>query len=123
MHTIQEYNSFEEKLIKNGYRKVNGHLDRENFYFYKSFGKSEYEEGRSNYQIIVKVYDFSEFLTHSALFKERPISYEYITMVSRNVNERIDLHMPEEDIDTVEHKAELFFEWASNNYNVEKNEY
>ena len=116
--TQEEYNRFTEELQKRGYRKYPSPRFRgEDWAWFKSFGKSDYEEGRSNYQICFDVIDFSPYADSEPRFKAAPYGIEPLVLISRTIDERVDLHLcytkvDDNNIDEVERLAESFYKWA-----------
>lgn len=118
--TIQEYKSFVEKLEQKGYRQYPPHNTADKA-FYKSFGKgnNKYDEDRSNYQICYSLWDFSPY-------KDRdfnPYSFSVTILVSRVIDERLDLEVGRygidiTNIDEVETFAENFFKWVDSNVKI-----
>ena len=104
----EEVNEFIEQLEKNRYKEYPSHKDSDKA-FYKSFGKSKYKENRSNYQIAYHLWDLSKYGS------EYPLSFSAEVMVSRTVDERIDLHLPCTEIKQVETLADSFFKWVEEN--------
>lgn len=104
----EEATEFIVQLEKNRYKEYPSH-NTSNRAFYKSFGKSKYEEDRSNYQIVYHLWDLSKYGS------KYPLSFSAEVMVSRTVNERIDLHLPCTEIKQVETLADSFFKWVEEN--------
>ena len=118
--THEEYNKFCEDLKQRGYRKypsLRYSIDRDDYAWYKSVGESEYEEDRSNYQICFDVFDFSPYADREPRFHTDPYSIEPLVLLSRTIDERIDLHLShtkvdDTNIDEIERLAESFYKWA-----------
>lgn len=116
--TIEEYNNFTEDLKQRGYRKYSSPRFRgDDWAWFKSFGKSQFEEDRSNYQICFDVFDFSPYADREPHFKENPYSIEPLVLISRTVDERVDLHLSytkvdDTNIDEIERLAESFYKWV-----------
>jgi hypothetical protein len=123
--TKQELETFEERLKENGYKKYNGYKESD-YTYYKSFGigNNKYDEYRSNYLIGFLVYDFSEYAHRDDFLKDSPYSIHPIIMVSRVVDERVDLDVVldvnKDDIERVESLAESFFKWVEDNISIKK---
>ena len=66
--TQKEYDKLIKQLEGKGYRKYPS-IGNADFAYFKSFGKSEYEEGRSNYQICFDVYDFGKYAARNPFIK------------------------------------------------------
>ena len=116
--TQEEYNKFCDKLKEKGYRKYPSPRYSNNDYaWFKSFERNKYEEDRSSYQMCFDVFDFSEYSDRDAFFKKQPISIEPLVLVSRTINERIDLRLShisieDENIEALESIAKSFFQWV-----------
>ena len=116
--THEEYNKFCDDLQIRGYRKYpSPRFQRDAYVWFKSFGESEYEEDRSNYQICFDVFDFSPYADREPRFRTDPYSIEPQILISRTVNERVDLHLSyikvdDTNIDEIERLAESFYRWA-----------
>ena len=119
--TTQQFNVLEGLLQEKGYKIYKGHLTSEDFYYYKHFGKRDnlYEEGRSNYQILFRVWDWTEY-DHRR--KDNDYGIDVTIMVSRTADERVELELPHEGnpISYFENKAESFYEWVTKNFEIEK---
>ena len=124
--THEEYNKFEEELQQRGYKKYltpRYSKDDDDWAWFKSFGKSDYEEGRSNYQICFDVFDFSPYTDREPYFKENPYSIEPLVLISRSIDERMDLHLSHikvdnSNIDEIERLAESFYKWVEKEIEV-----
>ena len=116
---LKEYEKFIKELESRGYKKYHP-IKRATFTYFKAFGKSKYEEDRSNYQIAVSVYDWRDFIHRDPSLKDRPFSVQPTIMVSRTVNERIDLDLCVNsiDIEYIESLAEKFFKFVEENVKV-----
>lgn len=104
----EEVTEFIVQLEKNRYKEYPSHKTSDKT-FCKTFGKSKYEEDRSNYQIVYHLWDLSKYGS------EYPLSFSAEVMVSRTINERIDLHLPCTEIKQVETLADSFFKWVEEN--------
>lgn len=121
--TKKEYDKFIKQLEDKGYRK-HPSIGNADFAYFKSFGKSEYEEGRSNYQICFDVYDFGKYADRDPFFKREPWSVAPIVLISREVNERVDLNLSsatlmDKGIEYIEQLAESFYDWVEQNIVIE----
>lgn len=58
--TQEEYNKLCDELESRGYRQYPS-ITRADFAYIKGFGKSDYEEDRSNYQVCFDVYNFGKY--------------------------------------------------------------
>lgn len=114
--TQEEYNKFKFKLEKRGYKQYPS-INNADYAYYKSFGKSTHEEDRSNYQICFDIYDFGKYANREPYFVKNPYGVTPLVLMSRSINERIDLtlsHIGIEDneIDKIEQLAESFYQWV-----------
>lgn len=122
--TQEEYNKLAEELQQRGYRKYPSSQFRgEDWAWFKSFGKSAYEEDRSNYQICFDVVDFSPYANRDPFLRDSPYSIEPQILISRTVDERVDLHLSytkvdDNNIDEIERLAESFYRWAEKEVQV-----
>lgn len=123
--TKEEFKSFEEKLVAHGYRKYNGKIINEDFYYYKGFGKgnNKHDEDRSNYLILFRVWDFSKYADRNRMCAVDPMHIAPVVMVSRVIDEELDLDLHSEtinntDINRIENLAESFFVWVEQNVEV-----
>lgn len=124
--TKKEYDKFIKQLEDKGYRKYPS-IENADFAYFKSFGKSEYEEGRSNYQICFDVYDFGKYADREPFFKREPLSVAPMILISREVNERVDLNLSsatlmDKGIDYIEGLAESFYNWVEQNIEIDNEE-
>ena len=130
--TKQELEAFEKELRDRGYKKYPAHNSAK-YTWFKSFGESKYEEDRSNYQIAFSVWDFSEYANKDNRFMENPYSVSPEVLVSRTIDERVDLALASTvvsdftkrenyatNITEVERLADSFFKWAGNNVIISK---
>ncbi len=124
--TREEFSKFEDEIRERGYRKYSSAKNAD-FAYYKGFGKSEYEDGRSNYQVCFDCYDFDKYADSEPLFKREPWSVAPMILISREVNERVDLNLSsatlmEKGIEYIEQLAESFYKWVEENVKIEKYE-
>ena len=116
--TQEEYNKFTEDPKQRGYRKYpSPRFRKDSWVWFKSFGESKHQEGRSNYQICFDVTDFSPYAHRDSFFRENPYGIEPLVLISRTIDERVDLHLShakvdDNNIDEIERLAESFFKWA-----------
>lgn len=116
--THEEYNRFAEELQRRGYRKYPSHrYGSDGYAWFKSFGESAHEEDRSNYQVCFDVFDFSPYADRDPYLRENPYGIEPQVLISRSINERVDLHLShtkveDSNIDEIERLAESFYKWA-----------
>lgn len=115
--THEEYSKFCEDLKQRGYRKYpSPRGSKDDWAWFKSFGESKRQEGRSNYQICFDVTDFSPYADREPRFRTDPYSIEPLVLISRTINERVDLHLSyikvdDTNIDEIERLAESFYKW------------
>lgn len=122
--THEEYNKFTEDLKQRGYRKYpSPRFGEDGCAWYKSFGESQFEEDRSNYQVCFDIIDFSPYANREPRFRTDPYSIEPLVLISRTINERVDLHLSytkvdDTNIDEIERLAESFFKWVEKEIEV-----
>ena len=116
--TREEYNKLAEELHSRGYKKYpSPRFVTGEYAWFKSFGKSKFEEDRSNYQICFDVFDFSPYADREPHFRDEPYGIEPLVLISRTIDERIDLYLSHtkvdaNSIDEIERIAESFHKWA-----------
>ena len=116
--TREEYNKFCEDLKQRGYRKYPSPRGRkDDWAWFKSFGKSKHQEDRSNYQICFDVINFTPYADREPYLRDNPYGIEPLVLISRTVDERVDLHLShikgdDSNIDEIERLAESFYCWA-----------
>lgn len=116
--TQEEYNKLVTELQRRGYRKYpSPRFMKDSWAWFKSFGKSAYEEGRSNYQVCFDVIDFSPYADRMPSFRDNPYGIEPLVLISRTVDERVDLQLSytkvkDNNIDEIERLAESFYKWV-----------
>lgn len=122
--TREEYDKLVTELQQRGYRKYpSPQFRKDDWAWFKSFGKSAYKEERSNYQICFDVIDFTPYADREPRFKVRPYGIEPLVLISRTVDERVDLHLSYtkvdvNNIDEIERLAESFYKWAEKEVEV-----
>lgn len=121
--TQEEYDKLIKQLEKKGYGKYPS-SNNTDFAYFKGFGKSEYEDSRSNYQVCFDCYDFGKYADREPFFKREPWSVAPMILVSREVSERIDLHLStasvvERGVVYIEQLAESFYKWIEQNIEIE----
>lgn len=122
--THEEYNRFAEELQQRGYRKYpSPRFRKDDWAWFKSFGKSAYKEGRSNYQVCFDVTDFSLYADREPFFRENPYGIEPSVRISRTTDERVDLHLShikvdDTNIDEIERLAESIYKWVEKELKV-----
>ena len=116
--THEEYNRFAEELQRRGYRKyLSPRFRKDDWAWFKPFGKSAHKEGRSNYQVCFDVVDFSPYANRDPFLRENPYGIEPLVLISRTIDERVDLHLShtkvdDQNIDEIERLAESFYKWV-----------
>ena len=116
--THEEYKKLTAELQRRGYKKYpSPRFRKDDYAWFKSFGESEHKEDRSNYQVCFDVIDFSPYADRMPHFRENPYGIEPLVLISRTVDERVDLHLcytkvKDNNIDEIERLAESFYKWA-----------
>lgn len=116
--TREEYDKLVTELQRRGYKKYPSPRFRgEDYAWFKSFGKSKFKEGRSNYQVCFDVTDFSPYADREPFFRYNPYGIVPLVLISRTVDERVDLHLShakvdDNNIDEIERLAESFYKWV-----------
>lgn len=122
--TREKYDKLVTELQRRGYRKYpSPRFRKDDYAWIKSFGKSKFEEDRSNYQVCFDVFDFSPYADREPYFRNNPYSIEPLVLISRTINERVDLHLShtkvdDQNIGEIERLAESFFKWAEKEVEV-----
>ena len=120
--TKQELELFEKRLQERGYKKCSAHNSAD-YAWYKSFGKSVRTKYRSNYQIAFSIYDFSPYVDRDCTLAKNPYRCHPTILLSRTVNERVDVDFTTQyyrtDIDKIESLAESFLQWAEKNVEID----
>ena len=120
----EEYNRFAEELQQRGYKKYpSPRGSKDDWAWFKSFGKSAHKEGRSNYQVCFDVVDFSPYADREPFLRDNPYGIEPSVRISRTIDERVDLHLShakvdDQNIDEIERLAESFYRWAEKEVEV-----
>lgn len=117
--TIKEYIDFAELLKDNGYRKYNGAVINEDYYWCRGFEYQVDEDGnrRPSYQVIYSVWDYRD-KPHL-----RMPDFDKVGICARVImsgNGRIDLELTQNefDIKDIETKAQSFYEWVKENFKI-----
>ena len=122
--TRDEYNKLTAELQRRGYKKYPSPRGmKDDWGWFKSFGKSKHQEDRSNYQICFDVINFSPYADREPYLRDNPYGIEPSVRISRTTDERVDLylsHIKVEDhnIDEIERLAESFYRWAEKEVEV-----
>lgn len=125
--TKEEYSKFIEELENRGYRQYPSYNSADETW-YKAFGKDNnpYDEDRSLYQIAFSIWDFSKYSHRDESLKKNPYSGHPTIMVSRTIDERVDLELGHvegnDDIERVEKIGESFMDWVNDNIKIKKTE-
>jgi hypothetical protein len=125
--TREEYSKFTKELENRGYRQYSSYNNADETW-YKAFGKGNnpYDEDRSLYQIAFSIWDFSKYIRRDEYIKENPYSGHSTIMVSRTIDERVDLELghveSNDDVERVEKLGESFMSWVSDNIKIRKTE-
>lgn len=121
--TREEYNKFTKELENRGYRQYPPDNNADETW-YKAFGKGNnpYDEDRSLYQIAFSIWYFGKYSDRYEFFKKNPYSGHPTIMVSRTIDERVDLELGHvegnDDIERVEKLGESFMSWVNDNIRI-----
>ena len=119
--TKQELEQFEIKLQERGYKKYPSYNSAK-YAWYKAFGESKIDEDRSCYQIGFSIYDYTPYIDRDSSLAKNPYSCQPAILLSRTINERVDMDLVTQcyrtDIDKVESLAESFLQWAEKNVEI-----
>ena len=116
--THEEYNKLVAELQRRGYMKyLSPRGSKDDWAWFKSFGESKHQEGRSNYQVCFDVTDFSPYASREPSFRDNPYGIMPLVLISRTTDERVDLHLSytkvdDNNIDEIERLAESFYKWV-----------
>ena len=116
--TKEEFESFKQILINSGYRKYYDGSDYHDYHLTKALHRTEPDnddESRADLQLKFIVYDFFVYEQNKS---EKPIVLEPIMMVTRNIEERIDMTIMNDsiaDIKAYEDLAIKFYDFVCNN--------
>ena len=122
--TREEYNKLVTELQQRGYRKYpSPRFSKDDWAWFKSFGKSAHKEGRSNYQVCFDVVDLSPYADRELFLRDNPYGIEPSVRISRKTDERVDLYLShtkveENNIDEIERLAESFYKWVEKEIEV-----
>ena len=123
--TRQELERIESILKENGYRKGDYPMHcNADYYWWKSFGKdcNHYEEGRSLYQVLLNVYDWTKYWDRDPMLRKcnKCASITATISVSRTIDEpSISLTWDLKDwldLKDIEIKAAEFFAYVNENF-------
>ena len=101
-----DFKPFCQSLLENGFKKYNGQIHNEDYYFYKPLVRieNEYGDRRSVLQVFFSVYDFSKY---SEFPHPDNLHLQAEIQVSRNMDERIDLIIDAEKFNSIEELEEF----------------
>ena len=126
--TRQELERIESILKENGYRKGDSPMHcNADYYWWKSFGKdcNHYEEGRSLYQMLLNVYDWTKYWDRDPMLRKcnKCASITATISVSRTIDEpsislNWDLTRGEFNLKDIEDKAFEFFKYVNENFSA-----
>ena len=89
----------EKKLLKKGYRKLNGHYKSADYAWWKSFEVTSYndeEKEKHGYQIAFSIYDFSKYPRFEG---DKPIGIQNEFLLgSNNIIDRLDLSVSDREM-------------------------
>ena len=128
--TDKEFKNIESVLKENGYRNGGKPMHcNSDYYWWKSFGKdcNHYEEGRSLYQVLLNVYDWTKYWDRDPMLRkfDRCASITATISVSRTIDEpSISLNWDclEFNLRDIEDKAFEFFKYVNENFSIRKEE-
>ena len=127
----QQFDKLEYSLLnEKGYKKYAQHWQHEDYGLCKGFhrGDNKWEEDRSAYQILLSVYDWTlhpEYHDRVPEGMKDRVAMEVTIMVSRTIDERMDLTFAWHDystIEEVEQKADSFYQWVCSEYPTPRKE-
>lgn len=124
--TKEEYSKFIKELENRGYRQYPPHNNADETW-YKAFGKGNnpYDEDRSLYQIAFSIWNFGKYSHKNKFFRKNPYSGHPTIMVSRTIDERVDLELGyvegNDDIERIEKLGESFISWVEDNIIINSN--
>lgn len=116
--TKQQFDKLEAELKEKGYKKYIQTWHHEDYILGKAFHKydNQWEENRAAYQIILSVYDYSDKNYPGLTEKDKNhVGIEVRFVVSRTIDERIDMTIAWHDdttIEEIEDHAEQFYQWC-----------
>ena len=117
--TIKEYIDFAELLKADGYRKYNGAIVNEDYYWCRGFEYQvdEYGDRSPAYQVLFSVWDYRDKP------QLRMTDFDKVGVCARVImsgNGRIDLELTQNefDIKDIETKAQSFYEWVKENFKI-----
>ena len=116
----EQYDKLEAELLNRGYKKYQQHWKNEDYGLGKGFRRDEnkWDEDRAPYQILLHIYDYTihpEFFDRIPKEQRNHVGIEVCVMVSRTIDERIDMEFAWHDdttIERVEDIAKHFYRWV-----------
>ena len=103
-----EYHKYIQALKEHGYGcSINGYTDKKSFYKVLEYRNDENGDIRAVCQLVFYLYEIKD--NHDTYY-----SIEPVILVSRNVDERLDLIMPypQRSIEELERIAKEFIQWV-----------
>ena len=118
--TQAQFKKLGKMLYKRGYTKYIQRWNHEDYVISKGFHRvdNQWDDDRSAYQIILAIYDYSQWDILSDEQRNR-VGIEIRFAVSRTIDERIDMIMnwyEDTTIEDVEAQAESFYQWVCKEY-------
>lgn len=118
--TQAQFKKLGKMLYKRGYTKYIQRWNHEDYVISKGFHRvdNQWDDDRSAYQIILAIYDYSQWDILSDEQRNR-VGIEIRFGVSRTIDERIDMIMnwyEDTTIEDVEAHAESFYQWVCKEY-------
>ena len=114
--TREQYIKFEKQLAESGYRKYDGAVVNENYYFCKGFqyATDAYGDRTPAYQVVYSVWDYTTYA-------QVPDSHKFgvcARVILGTSSSRTDLELTADtfDIKDIETKAASFYEWVKANF-------
>lgn len=124
--TRKELERIESILVENGYRRCDSPMHcNADYYWWKSFGKdcNHYEEGRSLYQVLLNVYDWTKYWDRDPNLRkcDKCASITATVSVSRTIDEpsislNWDFTHSEFNLKDIEDKGFEFFKYVNENF-------
>lgn len=115
--TAEEYSAFENQLREHGYRKWNGRISNEDFYWCKGFEyyEDEYGERECSYQILFQIWDNHNY---AQIPDNSKFGVQSVVLISDNHRTDLLLSRSLYYIPDIEIKAKSFYEWAKKNLDL-----
>lgn len=122
--TKTEFDKLESALIERGYKKYQQHWKNEDYVLGISFHRDDnrWDEDRAGCQVLLSIYDNSmhpEFYDRIPKGQRDRVGIEVTVMVSRVIDERMDLTTSWADnmtIEEMECMADSFYRWVLTAY-------